>query len=404
MVGKLTARRVTTAPAGKYSDGGGLYLIVEKTGSRRWQFHYSTRGKRREMGLGSVEAFTLAEARDKAIEARRLIAAGTDPIVAKNDRQNAAARKPTFGEIADELIDAKQSGWRNAIHAKQWLSSLTKTAAALRPLAVDEIDTAAVLAVLKPIWLEKPEAAMRLRQRIEATLDAAKAQGHRTGENPATWRGHLAHLLPGRPNVAKQHYAAMPYSDVPQFMARLRDQDTTAARALEFAVLTASRSGEVYRAKWSEIDLPNRVWTIPPERMKSGRQHRVPLSERAAAILVGLAKIKGNEFVFTGHKAKCGLSHVTMAKVMSRLDVTDATPHGFRSSFRDWAGNETAFPREIAEAALAHTVGDSVEQAYRRSDALERRRELMQAWANYCEPSAKGNVIRLKKSGGSVDR
>lgn len=272
----------------------------------------------------------------------------------------------------------------------------------MRGTPVDEIDTAAILDVLKPLWSAKPETAARLRQRIESVLDAAKAQGHRTGENPAAWRGHLAHLLPKRPTLAKGHHAAMAYADLPAFVEKLRAHQgrSIAAFALEFLILTAARSGEVYGARWPEIDLEARVWTIPPERMKAGRQHRIPLSERAVAILSEMAKVRTNHFVFPG-RSDGRLSHIAMAKVMDRLEVEGATPHGFRSAFRDWAGNETHFAREVAEAALAHSIGDAAEQAYRRGDALEKRRDLMEAWCRYVEPSNADNVIALPSRQGA---
>lgn len=392
---KLSARAAETRKPGKHADGGGLYLIVEKSGSRNWFFIFTWGTRRPEMKLGSADTLTLAEARKAAIEARRLVESGTNPIEHRRAAKQATTT-PTFGEMADALIAAKESGWRNAIHAKQWKSSLLNAAAAIRSTPVDKIDTEAVLSVLKPIWHDKPEAAMRLRQRIEAVLDAAKAKQYRSGTNPATWRGHLSHLLPSRKKIAQQHYPAMPYGQVPSFMARLREHDSIAARALEFAILTAARSGEVYGARWSEIDEQSKVWLVPADRMKVGKPHRVPLSERALEIVQVRAKDKVNEFIFHGLKANKPLSHVMMAKVLERLGVHDATPHGFRSSFRDWAGNETHFPREIAEEALAHKVGDAVERAYRRSDALERRRELMQAWANYCEPAPAENVVPIR--------
>lgn len=392
---KLTARGADTRKPGKHADGDGLYLIVEKTGARAWWFIFSWQGRRPEMKLGGTDVLSLAEARDAATEARRKLAAGINPIDARREARKASA-KPTFGEIADALIEIKSSGWRNEKHREQWGVSLKNGAAKLRPLQVDAIDTAAVLSVLKPVWLTTPESAMRLRQRIEAVLDAAKAQGHRTGENPAAWRGHLVHLLPKRPNVARGHHAAMPYSEVPAFVTKLRAIDTASARALEFAIFTAARSGEVYGARWSEIDTSAKIWTLPPERMKSGREHRVPLCARAVEIIEKQAASKVSDFVFPGQKANKSLSHIAMAKVLDRMKVENATPHGFRSSFRDWAGNETSFPREIAEAALAHTIGDAVERAYRRSDALERRRELMQAWANYCGGLPGANVVSLR--------
>ncbi len=389
---------------GRHSDGGGLYLAIDGLGAamrRRWIFLYPWAGKRREMGLGAYPVVSLAEARRARDEAERMLRCGRDPIAARDEARRALAGKPTFAEVADALIAAKEAEWRNEKHRSQWRSSLDNDAAALREKRVDEIDTAAVLEVLKPVWAAKPETGSRLRQRIEAVLDAAKAQGHRTGENPAAWRGHLAHLLPKRTALSRGHHAAMAYDDVPAFIEKLRahQQTSTAAMALEFLILTAARSGEVYGATWPEIDLEAKVWTVPADRMKAGREHRVPLSDRAVALLKPLSENKTGDLVFIGRR-KDRLSHVAMAKVLARLGVENATPHGFRSAFRDWAGNETHFAREVAEAALAHVVGDAAEQAYRRGDALDKRRKLMEAWAGYCEPEHSDNVLNFKKSGG----
>ncbi len=351
------------------------------------------------MGLGSFdEGVSLADARAARDDARRVLRSGQNPIRVRQDAARAEDAKQTFGEIADELLAAKAGEWRNAKHAEQWRWSLVEGSAALRPKVIGEIDTEAVLGVVKPIWLEKPETAARLRQRIEAVLDAGKAKGLRDGENPARWRGHLAHLLPKRTKLSRGHHAAMPYADLPAFMARLREDGNSAARALEFCILTAGRSGEVYGALWSEIDLEAKVWTIPPERMKAGRVHRVPLCSRTVAMLEVLKSLAINKFVFPGQRPKSPLSHVAMAKVIARMGVEGATPHGMRSAFRDWAGNETGFPREVCEAALAHTVGDSAEQAYRRDDALEKRRLLMDAWATYCGTEPGANVVKLRSS------
>ena len=350
------------------------------------------------MGLGSFDAGVgLAEARAARDEARRILQSGRNPIETRREVRRAAANKPTFGEIADALLEAKAREWRNEKHREQWRWSLTEAARELRPRPVDEIGTDAVLAVLKPMWTAKPETASRLRGRIEAVLDAAKAQGYRSEENPASWRGHLSHLLPKRPKLTRGHHAAMAYGDVPTLMATLRADDTVAARALEFCILTATRTGEVLGARWSEIDMGVNVWTVPPARMKAAREHRVPLSHRARATLEGLLQTRTCEFVFPSPRGARPLSHVAMAKVLARLGVEGVTVHGFRSTFRDWAGNETHFAREVAEAALAHVIGDKAEQAYRRSDALEKRRALMEAWAACCEPNEKCNVIRLKK-------
>ncbi len=261
--------------------------------------------------------------------------------------------------------------------------ALTVTLAGIRNLPVAEVDLEAVLRVLKPIWIATPETGKRLREKIEAILDAATAKGLRQGDNPARWRGHLEHLLPKRPKLAKSHHAAMPYRDLPAFMSKLRSLDTVAALALEFTILTAARSGEVYGCRWEEIDFDGKVWTLLPSRMKAGRQHRVPLSDPAILVLRRIAAIRSNEWVFPGQRAGKPLSHIAMANVLKRLGIENATPHGFRSAFRDWAGNETDFAREVCEAALAHSVGDQAEQSYRREDALEKRRQLMTLWADY---------------------
>jgi integrase len=385
-VGRLTARFASTASSGDYLDGSGLYLCVAPSLSRSWVYRFSWRGRRPEMGLGRFPDVSLAEARALRDEASRALRSGRNPIEERRTAKLATSARQTFGAIADRLFESKVRELRSKRSLDQWRASLVEAVAGLRARPVDEIDTEAVLALIKPLWLERPNSADRLRGRIEAVLDAARAGGHRTGENPARWRGHLEHLLPRPPKLARGHHAAMSYDELPAFLKRLRGVDTVSARALEFAVLTAGRSGEVYGARWSEIDLGGRVWIIPATRMKAAREHRVPLSDRALAVLEELAKVKINEFVFPGHRRGKPLSHVAMAKVMSRLGAQHVTVHGFRSSFRDWAGNETHFPREIAEGALAHVVGDKAEQAYRRGDALEKRRALMNAWAAYCEP------------------
>jgi integrase len=382
---KLTARAAATTKPGRYGDGGGLYLVVSPSGARKWVYRFTYAGKVTETGLGSANVVSLAEARRKAYEARRLLDAGENPVVAKRKAAAIRAGVPTFGTVADAFVKAKESEWRNEKHKAQWRASLTDLAAPLRALPVDEIDTAAVLSVLKPLWQAKPETASRLRGRIEAVLDAAKAQGHRTGENPAAWRGHLAHLLSKRGKLSRGHHAAMDYRDVPAFVAKLRECDTIAAMALEFCLLTAARSAEVYGARWSEIDMAAEVWILPAERMKGAREHRVPLCVRAVNLLERLRAARTCDYVFSSPRGLKPLSHVAMAKVMHRLQIAGPTVHGFRSAFRDWAGNETHFAREVAEAALAHVIGDAAERAYRRGDALEKRRALMAAWASYCE-------------------
>ena len=391
---RLTALKVKTTGPGIYSDGGGLYLCVSSSLTRTWVYRFSWRGARPEMGLGSLESGVgLAEARADRDKYRQILRSGRNPIGVRQEERRALAKKPTFGDIADELLKTKAHEWRSVKHREQWRWSLTEGTASLRSRRVDEIDTAAVLTVLKPIWIEKPETASRLRGRIEAVLDAAKAQGHRSGENPAAWRGHLSHLLPKRPKLKRGHHAAMAYRDIPALMEKIRADLGIASRALEVCILTATRTGEILGAKWSEISWQEKVWTIPAPRMKAGREHRVPLSGSAMIVLESLSKSRTCDFVFPSPRGKHPLSHVAMAKVLTRLGVIGATVHGFRSSFRDWAGNETHFPRELAEAALAHVVGDKAEQAYRRSDALEKRRALMDAWAAYCEPSTADDKV-----------
>ncbi|MHC4053395.1 tyrosine-type recombinase/integrase [Bradyrhizobium sp. 25ACV] len=394
MASKLTARKVETAKPGKYSDGGNLYLIVSETGARKWVLRFTWRGRAKEMGLGSAASVPLADAREKAATARRKIARGLNPI----EERKRDGGIPNFGEMADDVREALSAGFRNEKHKAQWKSTLESYAAPLRSKPVDTITTDDVLAVLKPIWTTKAETASRVRGRIEKVLDAAKAKGFRDGENPARWRGHLDHLLPKPSKLARGHHPAMPYEEVATFVGNLRQREATASLALELCILTAARSGEVLGMQWSEIDFDKKIWTVPAERMKAGREHRVPLSSRTAAILRQLEKLKSGEFVFAGQARNKPLSNMAMEMVLRRMKVEDATVHGFRSSFRDWAGNVSNFPREVVETALAHVIGDKAEQAYRRSDALEKRRKLMDAWAAYCEPEAVDNVVHLKKS------
>lgn len=394
---KLSDPKCKSAKSGRHADGGGLFLMVGGEGRHRtasWLFLWKVDGHRREMGLGSFRSVPLAVARDLAKAAREDVAAGRDPIAARNARR---AGNISFGEAADKYIEEMEPSWRNAKHRYQWRETLKTYAAPLRPTPVSQITTDRVLAVLKPLWLTKSETAIRLRGRIERVLDWAKAKHHRSGENPAAWKGNLKELLPLLPAKRKRvkHHPAMPFADVPAFMGKLQKQMGIAARALEFCILTAARSGEVAGAKWSEIDFAAKTWTVPGERMKAGLLHRVPLSGRAVAILREMEKLRTSEFVFPGAKDSRPLSDMALTQLLRRMGL-DVTTHGFRSSFRDWAGDRTAFPREVAEAALAHLVGDEVERAYRRGDALEKRRKLMVAWADHCEPKA-GNVIAIRR-------
>jgi integrase len=398
MAGKLTARKVETAKPGKYSDGGNLYLIVSETGSRKWVLRFTWRSKAKEMGLGSAVSVPLADARERAASARRKIALGLNPI----DERKRCSGVPSFGNVADEVREALSAGFRNKKHKAQWKSTLETYAAHLSAKPVDTITSEDVLAVLKPIWTAKAETASRVRGRIEKVLDAAKAKGFRSGENPARWRGNLDHLLSRRPNLARGHHAAMQYENLAAFIAKLRKREAPSALALELCILTAARSGEILGMRWPEIDFDKKIWTVPANRMKAGREHRVPLSPRAVAILRRLEQVKAGEFVFSGQKSKSHFSDRVLHMVLRKLGVKNATVHGFRSSFRDWAGNVSSFPRELAETALAHVIGDKAEQAYRRSDALEKRRKLMDAWSAYCEPKTSANVVQMRKQNSSA--
>jgi integrase len=392
MAGKLTARKVTTAKAGKYSDGSNLYLIVSETGARKWVLRFTWRGRPKEMGLGTPATVSLADAREKAATARRKIAQGLNPI----DGRKRTGGVPTFGEVADEVREALSAGFRNEKHKAQWKSTLKTYAAPLRAKPVDTVTTDDVLAVLKPIWTMKAETASRVRGRIEKVLDAAKAKGYRHGENPARWRGHLDHLLSRPSKLARGHHPAMPYDEVAGFVADLRGRAALAALALELCILTAARSGEILGMRWDEIDFEKKVWTVPAHRMKAGREHRVPLSQRATDILARLGEGRSGDFVFPGQRRDKSLSNMAMEMMLRRMKIKNATTHGFRSSFRDWAGNETSYPRELIETALAHVIGDKAEQAYRRSDALEKRRQLMEAWASYCTADPAQKVVPFR--------
>jgi integrase len=394
--GKLTARAASTTKPGKYGDGAGLWLVVSESGAARWVYRFTIAGKVSEAGLGSRDVVSLAEARDKAAAARKLAKSGLSPVEERRKAATAMIAKPTFGDCATALIKSKESAWRNAVHRQQWSTTLQTHAASLWSMPIDKIDEQAVLSVLTPIWTKTPETASRVRARIEAVLDSARAQKLRMGENPARWRGHLVHLLPRRPKIEQQHHPAMAYQQIPAFMAQLRQDDSITALCLQFCILTATRSGEARGARWDEIDFEARLWVIPGGRMKSGVTHRVPLADGALAILEKMAAARVGDLVFM-QRADLPLAATSLRKCLIRVGGGDFTVHGFRSSFRDFAADETHHAREIAEAALAHATGDQTERAYRRSDALEKRRALMDAWATFCEPTtAAGNVVRLR--------
>ncbi len=390
----LSAQKVKTAGPGRHGDGRGLFLYVKPSGSRSWVLRYQVQGRRRDLGLGSFPDVTLAMARDRAAEARRLIAEGEDPIAKKNQ-----AKPKTFKDAALELIESKRSGWKNAKHAAQWTSTLEAYAfPKIGQVQVAKIETADVISALTPIWSAKPETANRVRQRIEAVLDYTSALGMRTGDNPARWRGHLDHLLPKPTKVrAVKHHPALPHADIADFMAQLETREGVAARALGFTILTTARSGETRGATWAEIDLDAKTWTIPANRMKAGKEHRVPLSKAALALLGG--KRDDDKLIFESD-AKPGkpISDMSMTAVLRRIGRDDITVHGFRSTFRDWAGETTGFPREVIEAALAHGIKDKAEAAYARSDLFDKRRKLMEAWALFSTAQRdEGKVVAFLK-------
>lgn len=404
---RLTARQVDaiTKP-GRHADGGDLYLKVRPGGSRQWVMLFAViedtpEGKRRkqtELSLGPAgeAGLSLADARAKAATVRAQRLAGID---VKAERRKAVA-VPTFGEVADNYIKAHASAFKNQKHAAQWTMTLGDAyCAKIRSRPVNEIDTEAVIKVLKPIWGTVPETASRLRGRIERVLAAAIVARHHPGPNPATWRGHLDALLPKRAKLTRGHHAALPYDDMPAFITALRAREGLAALALEITILTACRTSEVLGARWNEFDLDKAIWIIPKERMKGAVAHRVPLSPRVVEILQALPRIAPH--VFPGQKPGKPLSSTSMEMVLRRMGRDDVTTHGFRSTFRDFAAEQTAFPHTTAEHALAHRISDKAEAAYRRGDELERRRKLMEAWASWCEPKAGENIIQFKKEGSA---
>lgn len=391
----LNARKVESAGPGRLCDGQGLWLAVSPTGFKRWLYRFTLNGKTSEVALGLYPAVTLERARELAEEQRKLHRSGANPVEVRR-RAKEQAPVPTFEALTAEFFAMKAPEWKSPIHARQWINSMAQHAGPINKMRVDEITVADVLKVLKPIWLTTPKAASRVRSRIELVIDYGRANGHFRGENPAAWRGNLAYLLPNqRKKTDQDHYAAMDYSAVPAFVARLRDRPVMSMLALEFLILTASRASEVRCAEWDEFDLDAAVWTIPAKRMKAGKLHRVPLSPRAVEILKTMKDVRVGNLVFTGRPGG-PLCASAMNTLLNRLNV-DCTVHGFRSSFRDWCGDETSFPREIAEAALSHAVGNAVEASYRRSDALERRRQLMDMWASYCSGEEQGRVISIMK-------
>jgi integrase len=404
----LTVKRVLASPGapGRIADGGGLYLQTSPNGSVAWIFRYRHGGKRRHMGLGSAAVVSLGEARMRATAVRRSIFDGADPVEVKHGQRTAArldvAKAMTFAQCAAEAyIAAHRAGWKNKKHAGQWRATLnTYAAPIIGQLPVQAIDTGLVMRVLEPVWSTKPETASRVRGRIESILDWAKVRSYRDGENPARWKGHLDQLLPAKTKVRKvAHHAALPYAELPAFMVELHQRPATAARALQFAILTAARTSEVLGATWEEIDLQTRTWTVPAGRMKGGREHRVPLSNAAVALLGALPKPHAG-LIFPGAKRGKPLSNMALLMILRRMDRGDlTTTHGFRSCFTDWAHERTNFPSEAIEMALAHTVSNKVEAAYRRGDLFERRRRLMAEWADFCAGKAAPSTTVAKLRG-----
>ena len=423
----LSAMKVRTAKPGRYGDGSGLYLLVRPNDARFWLFRYTVDGRMREMGLGPVELSrvdrpdahvelapsgpnpprTLAEARLIATDLFRAVRMGKDPLAERAAKKVEAPTARTFGDVASLYIEAHRAGWKNAKHAAQWSATLgTYVLPSIGKLPVGSVDTGHVTAILEPLWRVKTETASRVRGRIESVLDFATARGWRVGDNPARWKGHLQNLLPATSKVARVvHHAALPWREVGSFMAELEKQEGVAAIALRFAILTAARTGEAVGATWAEIDLQEKVWTVPGERMKAGREHRVPLSTGAVEVLTEAAKLRTDRAadapVFPGAKAGRGLSNMAFLMLLRRMERGDLTAHGFRSAFRDWCGESTNHPREVAEQALAHTLSDKVEAAYRRGDMMEKRRRLMEDWAGFCaRPVPGGEVVPIRSKGG----
>lgn len=392
---ELTATEVRRLAAGVHAVGGvaGLLVNVKPTGARSWVLRAMVGDRRRDIGLGGFPDVPLADARQRAREARELIRQGIDPAEQRQAAQDALraaeGKRVTFRKAAERFLERKRPEFRSEKHAAQWTSTLENYAyPVIGSLPVDAIELAHIKRILDPIWTSKTETAKRLRGRVESVLAYATASGYRSGDNPARWRGNLDAVMPKPGKVTKvEHHRALPVDDLPEFMAALRQVSGMGARALEFAILTGTRSGEVRGATWAEVDLDAKTWTIPASRMKAGKEHRVPLSPAAVALLKALPRLHGSEFVFPSTRGRM-LSDMTLSAVTRRMGV-DAVPHGFRSTFRDWCAEHTNYPREVAEQALAHTINNAVEAAYRRGDLFEKRRRLMNEWTKFCAKPAK---------------
>jgi integrase len=404
---RLTAVSAAKATKpGRYADGLGLYLFIGPTGGKSWVFRYRKAGRLHDMGLGPLHTISLAEARARALELRRARLDGRDPLEEKATKRAQAgiadAKAMTFEQCAEAYIRAQRAGWRDTDTAKQWRASLgTYVHPVFGGLPVQAIDVSLIMKTLEPIWTVRTETASRVRGRIESILGWATVRGYREGDNPARWRGHLDNLLPKKSKVrAVKHHAALPYTDIADFIIELRRRRAISARALEFAILTGTRTGEAIGARWEEINFAERLWAVPSGRMKAGKEHRIPLSDAALAILEELAKLRHGDSVFPG-QAGASIKEGAMRMLLHYMGRSNLTVHGFRSSFRDWAAERTNFPREVCEAALAHAIDNAVEAAYRRGDLFQKRRQLMDAWGRYCaSPATDGApVIPLAAAG-----
>ncbi len=394
---RLTALAISRLnKPGLYADGGGLYLRIGRNGSKSWTFRFTLHGRAREMGLGGLHKVGLADARKKANDARLLLSERQDPLIKRNlatmeraaSDKLEAARSITFDQCADAYINVHQASWKNEKHRQQWRNTIASyVSPVFGSTPVQEVETDHIIRAIEPIWSKKTETARRLRARIEVILDWARVRGYRTGENPARWRGHLSHLLPSPKKVRSvKHHAALPYVEIPAFMNELREVEGTAALALEFLILTAARTSEVIYARWSEIDFKSQTWTVPVTRMKAQREHRVPLSAAATVVLRSAKELTGY-YIFAGRTSGTPLSNMAFLMLLGRMNHGDITAHGFRSTFRDWAAEQTSFPNEVVEMALAHAIESKTEAAYRRSDLFEKRRSLMTAWSDFCGKS-----------------
>jgi integrase len=397
----LNAKIAKLRAKGRFADGGGLYLQIAKNGSRSWIFRYKQNGRERHMGLGPFATVALAEARDRAHELRRKRLNGTDPLeerrLVRAEAQLAAAREMTFVECAESFISSHRAAWQNSKHRSQWENTLkTYVYPHFGTASVQNVDVTLILKALEPIWHLKPETASRVRGRIESVLDWASARGFRQGDNPARWRGHLDKLLPATTKVRKvRHHPSLPYDQLPQFLSSLRSQNSVAAKALEFLIHTAARTSEVIGARWEEVDVQKGIWTLPPERMKAKREHCVPLTSSAISVLQGIQQ-EAQGYVFSNDGGTTPLSNMALLACLRRMGRKDITAHGFRSTFRTWVAECTSYPSDVAEAALAHMIGDKLEAAYQRGDLFEKRWALMRLWSTYCEQTTPPAVVSLR--------